>query len=222
MEEGKTAIILGATGLTGSILLTKLLKDKRYNKIKLFSRNHTNIEHPKIEEHLVDLFNLKLHENDFTANEVYCCIGTTRAKTPKKSTYKAIDYGIPVSAAMLCEKNNIHTFAVISALGAKTKSKFFYNRVKGLMEREVLLKNIEKIIILQPSLISGKREEKRTGEWLFKQLMKGLNYLMTGPLKKYQPVSPEKIAETMIFLANTDGKTRRIPNEQIHEIANNL
>ncbi|MFK5959439.1 MAG: nucleoside-diphosphate sugar epimerase [Lutibacter sp.] len=35
---GKTAIILGASGLTGSILLNKLLKDERYNTIKLFSR----------------------------------------------------------------------------------------------------------------------------------------------------------------------------------------
>ena len=34
----KTAIILGATGLTGSILLEKLINDDRYKTIKLFSR----------------------------------------------------------------------------------------------------------------------------------------------------------------------------------------
>ncbi|HBC04592.1 MAG TPA: nucleoside-diphosphate sugar epimerase, partial [Aequorivita sp.] len=35
----KTAIVIGATGLTGSILLKKLLKDPAYEKIKLFSRS---------------------------------------------------------------------------------------------------------------------------------------------------------------------------------------
>ena len=35
---GKTAIILGATGLTGSHLLQKLIDDDRYKTVKLFSR----------------------------------------------------------------------------------------------------------------------------------------------------------------------------------------
>ena len=39
MEQAKTAIILGATGLTGGILLDKLIKDDRYRKIKVFGRN---------------------------------------------------------------------------------------------------------------------------------------------------------------------------------------
>ena len=35
----KTAIILGATGLTGSVILQKLIEDDRYDSIKLFSRS---------------------------------------------------------------------------------------------------------------------------------------------------------------------------------------
>ena len=55
----KTAIILGATGLTGSILLKKLLKDPAYEKIKLFSRSTADMNSPKIEEHLIDMFQLE-------------------------------------------------------------------------------------------------------------------------------------------------------------------
>ncbi len=47
----KTAIILGATGLTGGILLEKLLKDPDYEKVKLFSRSSVNNPDPKIEEY---------------------------------------------------------------------------------------------------------------------------------------------------------------------------
>nr|MBA3985883.1 nucleoside-diphosphate sugar epimerase [Flavobacteriales bacterium] len=98
----KTAIILGATGLTGGFLLDLLLKDDQYSKIKLFSRSSVDLLHPKLEEHLVDLFDLEQHSKEFQAEEVFCCIGTTNAKTPDNETYLKIDYGIPFAAAKLC------------------------------------------------------------------------------------------------------------------------
>src|SRR5690606_39983605 len=157
----KTAIILGATGLTGNILLQTLLEDDRYGLIVLFSRNTIGSNNPKVKEYLIDLFELHRYEQEFKADEVFCCIGTTKAKTPDKQTYKSIDYGIPVSAARLCKINNIHTFIVVSALGANTKSSFFYNRIKGIMEKEALNYGIKNTNILQPSLIERQRREKR-------------------------------------------------------------
>ncbi|WP_417443085.1 NAD-dependent epimerase/dehydratase family protein [Joostella sp.] len=222
MEEGKTAIILGATGLTGSTLLKQLLNDDRYKTIKLFSRSSINKENPKIKEYIVDMFDLMLHHDDFTADEVFCCIGTTKSKTPDKAKYKAIDYGIPVAAAMLCKKNNINTYAVISSMGADSESAIFYNRIKGKMEDEVMSLHIPKTFILQPSLIAGKRDESRPAEWFFKQLMKGLNYIMVGPLKKYQSITPDKIAKSMVYLANSNRGTAVIKNDEIQQIAKNL
>ena len=55
----KTAIILGATGLTGGFLLNKLLDDKRYDQIKVFSRRSTGIKHKKITEYLGDIMDLE-------------------------------------------------------------------------------------------------------------------------------------------------------------------
>jgi uncharacterized protein YbjT (DUF2867 family) len=148
----KTAIILGATGLTGGILLQKLIEDPRYSKIKLFSRSRVAVKDQKIEEHLVDLFKLEDHKEIFTADEVFCCVGTTKAKTPDEETYRKIDYGIPVTAAVLTAENKIPVFAVISALGADAGSKIFYNRTKGEMERDVLKQQIEKHTYFNPHL----------------------------------------------------------------------
>lgn|SRR5690606_35016118 len=216
----KTVIILGATGLTGDSLLHQLLEDERYSRIVLFSRKPTGMQHPKLHEYLVDLFELSKYQSVFKADHVFCCIGTTMAKTPNKETYKAIDYGIPVSAAQLCKQNNIPVFIVISSMGANQKSKLFYSRTKGLMEQEVLKYGIKNTYILQPSLIEGDRKEKRTGEWIFKQLSKAMPFLKVGPLKKYQPVSADHIARAMVHLANDGHKEVRIDNLTIHEIAN--
>lgn len=217
----KKAIILGATGLTGSYLLKHLLDDKNYSEVLVFGRRSVNIKHPKLTEHLTDLLQLEQEALRFKADEVFCCIGTTKAKTPDKDRYRDIDFGIPVTAATLCTQNNIETFVVISAMGANPKSPVFYNRLKGEMEVAVLDKNIPGTFIVQPGLIGGERQEQRTGEWLFKQLFKGLNYLMVGPLKKYRSIEPDQIAKAMLCLANGERASGRYQNDQLMELAEN-
>ncbi|MFT4833243.1 MAG: hypothetical protein ACI815_002908 [Psychroserpens sp.] len=216
--KDKTAIILGATGLTGGILLERLLSNEQYKKVILFSRSTVGRTHPKLKEYLIDVLKLEKQVDQFKADEVFCCIGTTKAKTPDKKRYKDIDYGIPLSAAKLCKANDIQTFILISALGANANSGVFYNRVKGEMERDVMKYNIPKIHIMQPSLIGGEREEKRAGEWLFKQLFGLFNLLLVGPLKKYRSIAPARIAEAMVWLANHDYDKIRVESDEIQEI----
>ena len=108
-NKKKTAIILGATGLTGNILLNKLLADDRYRNIKIFTRKPLRFENPKVTEILCDLLDVDSYKDNFFGDEVFCCIGTTTKKTPDKELYKKIDMGIPVSAAKLCKSNGIKT-----------------------------------------------------------------------------------------------------------------
>ncbi len=212
----KSAIILGATGLTGSILLEKLIEDDSFGKIKLFSRKSVGKSSPKIEEHIVDLFELEKYSDDFKADVVFCCIGTTKAKTPDTETYRKIDYGIPVAAAKLARKNGIKSFIVISALGANVKSKTFYNRTKGEMERDVLEQAIENTYILQPSLIVGDRNESRFGETMAGVFMKVFGFLIP---KKYKVIKAETIAQAMLVLAKEGYSEKTITSEKIKEIA---
>jgi uncharacterized protein YbjT (DUF2867 family) len=158
---------------------------------------------------LGDLTDLDSFLEDFKADEVFCCIGTTKSKTPKKEVYKKIDYGIPKNAAELGKQNGIDTFIVISSLGADLESSIFYNRTKGEMEKAVLKAGIGKTYILQPSLIGGQRDEKRTGEWIFKQLFKVVNFILVGPLKKYRSIQPDTIAQAIVWLANNDFDHKR-------------
>jgi len=213
---GKTAIILGATGLTGGILLRGLIKNVDYDKVKLFSRSTVGLDHPKIEEYLINLFELTNYSAEFTGDVVFCCIGTTKAKTSDTNTYKKIDYGIPVAAAQLAKENQIKTFIVISAMGANPNSGVFYNRVKGEMEAEILKQEMPRTYILQPSLIGGKRVEKRFGEQLAKGFMSVFGFLIP---KRYKMIEPEDIATAMQLLAVKGPKEQRISSDVITNIA---
>lgn len=214
----KTAILLGATGLTGGKLLQLLLSDGRYDQIKLFSRSSAGFKHPKIREYLGDLMDLERFKKDFTGDEVFCCIGTTASQTPDKDKYRSIDYGIPVEAATIAKHRGIETFIVISSLGANAKSNTFYTRIKGEMEQSVLQIGIAKTCILRPSLIGGERDERRLGEWLFKKAMKVLDFILLGPLKKYRSIKPNTIANCMVWLANNESDQHLFESDEIEEI----
>ncbi|WP_299110159.1 NAD(P)H-binding protein [uncultured Winogradskyella sp.] len=199
----KTAIVLGATGLTGGILLQKLIEDKNYLSIKLFSRSKIEGLPSKVSQYIGDLLNLEQFKADFKADEVYCSIGTTKAKTPDKEVYKQIDYGIPVAAAKLSKENKIDTFLVVSALGANANSSVFYNKTKGEMERDVQKQNIKNTFIFRPSLIGGERKEQRTLEKIGLAIFKVIQPLFLGRLKQYRITEPNDIAQAMINLANS-------------------
>lgn len=212
----KKAIILGATGLTGSHLLDLLLKDTDYDAVKVFTRKKLSVTHPKLEEHIIDLLKLSDYATEFTADVVFCCVGTTKAKTPDKALYRAIDYGIPVEAAKLAKQNNIDHFIVISALGAKAESKVLYSKLKGEMERDVLAQQIKHTHLLQPSLIVGNRNEKRTGEDLSKQFMKLFGFLIPA---RYKMIEAKTIAQAMMQIARKPTKQQVISSDEIKQIA---
>lgn len=213
----KTAIILGASGLTGSHVLNLLLRDDNYSKIIAFVRTPLERKNEKIHEIQCDLLNLKDQEELFNADEVYVCIGSTNNKTPNKKLYRDIDFGIPAAAAELCVKNNINTIAVMSSLGADHKSTVFYPKTKGEMEQTILGLNIENTYLLRPSIIFGPRKEKRLGEDLGKILAKIISPIMLGPLKRYKGIHTNVIAKAMVNLCNNQNQSKQgiIESEEI-------
>jgi uncharacterized protein YbjT (DUF2867 family) len=217
----KTAIIIGATGLVGSHLLKLLIEDKRYETIKLFSRSKIENVPSKVKQFIGDILDLEQFQSDFTADEVFCCVGTTAKKTPDKTRYRKIDYGIPVAAVKLAKANAINAFLVISAMGANRNSAVFYNKTKGEMEHDILQQDLKHTFILRPALIGGERYQNRTFEKIGLTFFKVIQPLLTGKLKKYRIVNAETIAQAMINLANSKNHSEVIiTSDHINTIGN--
>lgn len=215
----KTAIILGATGLTGSFLLKMILHDQSYEKVKVFTRSPLSLTHEKLEEISCDLLNLDEVKDQFQGDVAFCCIGTTAKKTPDKDANRKIDFGIPVKASDLCKENEIPLYIVISAIGANAGSSIFYNKTKGEMEQEVLAKNIKHTYILRPSIIQGPRKELRIGEKMGIIFMKVIQIFLIGPLRKYRGIQAEHIAKAMAKVAKNGFENPIISSDKIEELA---
>src|SRR3546814_286030 len=92
-------------------------------------------------------------------------------------------------------------FLVVSAIGANEHALAFYSRVKGRMEKTVSALDFAAVHIFQPSLLLGERSEHRAGEAVAQKLAPLLSRITRGPLRRYQPVAADSVAEAMLRLA---------------------
>jgi len=204
----KTATVLGATGLIGGQLVSLLLDDPHFSKVRVVGRRSTGISHKKLSEKLGDLFDERFLKKAITGDVVFCCIGTTQAKTPDLKIYRKIDFGIPVNSIAAAKKNGAEQFLVVSSMGANAKSRVFYNRTKGHMEEALLKSNLKKVNIFRPSMLLGDRSETRVMESIGKLLFRVAHNFLP---KRYRGIESETVAMAMIEVAKTK------PDQQIFQ-----
>jgi|SRR6185437_2814259 len=195
-----TAVVLGATGLTGSLLLQELLKDKDYKTVRILVRRNVNMSHPKLEQEIVDFNDIDDYTKKFGEGDViFSCIGTTQKNVKgDKVLYEKIDFDIPVNAAKIGVSKNYKKFLIVSAIGANENASNFYLKLKGRTEKALKEIPFVSISIFQPSLINGKRNENRTGEAIAQTVMDLLSFLLLGPLEKYRAIGANNIAKAMV------------------------
>ena len=204
----KTALVFGSTGLIGRHLISQLIKNDNYNKIKLFVRSEIVINEPKIEIIKTDFNDLENHIEDVKGDDCFFCIGTTKQNSPDKNEYQKVELDIPKKIAQIARNNSVISFIFISSIYANPKSSGDYVKFKGLVEEELKKLNFSNLGILRPSFLMGDRKENRVGEKIGILTFRLLSPLLLGPLKKMKPINSEKVAKAMIKIANENlGKT---------------
>ena len=199
--SNKTAIIAGASGLTGGHLLEYLLEGDHYHQVKAIVREPLNIDHPKLQQIVVDFDDLQSHEEELVADDVFCCLGTTIKKAGSQAAFRKIDQDYPLDLARLTARQGATKYMLVSALGADKSSLVFYNKVKGQVEHDLKQIPFQAIHIMRPSLLLGDRKESRVGEDIGKVVFSALGGLMVGPLKRYRGIKAKAVAFGMFHLA---------------------
>lgn len=126
---------------------------------------------------------------------VVCCLGTTIRKAGSKKAQEQIDVRLPLTCAAIAKKAGVRHFLCVSAQGADSHSPFFYNRLKGMLEEGLTMMNFEALTLVRPSLLLGKRNEKRLGEDLMQKLFgKHPEFLPSF----FRPVHAETVAAHLV------------------------
>jgi uncharacterized protein YbjT (DUF2867 family) len=206
---GKTAIIIGATGLVGNELLHLLLEDNSFSSVKIFGRRSLQMQHPKLLEQVVNFDNIRDHAENIKGDVVFCCIGTTISTAGSKEQFMKVDHTLPLEFAGIAKENGVKSFILVSSLGANAGSSNFYLKVKGQLEEDLKKLNFDSFYAVRPSMLLGKRPEFRMGESIGKALMKGLSFVFIGSLKKYKAIEARTVAAAMIRLVKSEQHASR-------------
>lgn len=216
----RTALVFGGTGLIGKALTEELYKSQSYDKILLFSRKDTGFaDSSKIVNNIVDFNHPESFYGKIKGDDLYICMGTTIKKAGSIQKMEEIDRDIPVKLAKHACENMVNRIVVVSSIGANDRSSNYYLRIKGEMERNILENDFETIAIVRPSLLLGKRTEKRLGESVSKVFMNVLGFFLLGNLKKYRAIEGRDVAKAMIRIVLEEKGKRIIESDQIQKIA---
>ncbi|WP_438347816.1 oxidoreductase [Paenibacillus sp. FA6] len=215
---GLQAVVLGATGLVGGFVVAELLQREEYDVVKVLVRTPLDIQHPKLTQIVVEWDTLDQYDDVFTnVRDVYCCLGTTIKKAGSQEQFRKVDFEYPVHAAQLAHAQGAGQFLTVSAMGADPSSRMFYNRTKGEAEHALSAIGIPTVQLFRPSLLLGKRNEKRLGEEVGAKFMTTFDFLFRGKAAVYRAIPAEVVARAMVNIALTGLSGIHIyPNEVIH------
>ncbi|MGM0377976.1 MAG: NAD(P)H-binding protein [Bacteroidota bacterium] len=189
------AAVFGSTGLVGKALVEELKNRPEFTKIFCYARRPPMFLEEKTEFKPFKTDNFRMPED---ADIVFCALGTTIKKAGSQQEFQEVDLHAVDRLAQKTKAAGIKHLVVVSSVGADANSKNFYLRTKGQMEEKVKNAGIDHTVILHPSLLLGKRDEKRVGETIGQIISGPIRGLMVGPLKPYRPVKARKVAQAMI------------------------
>ena len=198
----KTAIIIGATGAVGKEILKNILADGFYTKVYVLGRKSIKKlpDDNKLTKIIIDFEKIDFNTSILVKSDVFASLGTTIKIAGSKENQRKIDVDYTVNFAKLCE-GKVRSFNVVSAIGANSNSKNFYNLLKGELEDKLKEMNLGVLRIFQPSLLISKRDDKRFLEEIFMKVAPIFQFVLKGKSKKYSPIEVDVLGKEIVRFA---------------------
>lgn len=171
-------LLLGASGLVGRETLQLALNHGDVEGVVAPTRmrlpSHARLDNPVSTE----LESLLPHVARWSVDAVVCALGTTMAKAGSQKSFYRVDHDLPVAFAKAAHENGAATFALVSAIGASSRSRFFYPKTKGETESDIRAVGFTSLTILRPMIIEGARGDSRPAEGVVLALAKVLGPIL--------------------------------------------
>lgn len=199
----RAAVLAGATGLVGGVLLDRLLADATWDRVVVVGRRRVERQHPKLEQQVVSFTDLP---DLAPCTDVFSCLGTTIRAAGSQDAFRAVDHDAVVALAEAAYRAGAARFLHVTALGASPRSRIFYNRVKGETERDVAASGVAATAAFRPSMLDGDRREARPAERVGLVAMRSVAPL----LGRYRPTPVAALVSAMVAEARAGRPGHRV------------
>lgn len=219
MTKRAAILVAGASGLVGGELLRRLLADADGPRVAAVVRRPLELGSPRL--HVVVAEFDRLDRTDLPrAGTAFCALGTTMAKAGTEERFRAVDLDAVVAFARAARRAGATRFLAVSALGADSRSRVFYNRVKGEAEQALREVGFDGLALLRPSLLLGTRSETRPAERVAAVVTGFVPWGLAGPLSRWRPVPADAVAAALLAIAGGElHGVRVVENDEIHRLA---
>jgi len=179
------ALVLGATGLVGSFILSTLraVPSSEVSSIEVIARRSppaaAGTSNPVNEFIEKDTTKWAGHVSSLSPapSVMFSSLATTRALAGGFESQYKLEHDLNIELAKAAKEAGTKTYVLISGANASASSRFGYVRMKGEIEDHVKDLGFEYTIILRPGLLVGQREDTRVAEAIFRTIATGLGKL---------------------------------------------
>ena len=196
------ALIIGATGATGTELTKQLLEQVEFSEVHVFVRNVPKINHPKLNVHKINFNEIITWSEKLKGDVLFLAMGTTLKTAGSKEAQYKVDVTYQYETAKAAANNNVSKLILVSSIGANHNSIFFYPKIKGKLEEMVKKLNFKSICILRPPVLDRGEAMMRPSERMTIAFIKRLNKF--GLLDSQKPMTTLLLANKMILLATKE------------------
>ena len=207
--SGLTALVIGATGATGTELVQQLIDDNRYTTVVVFSRRPLLVTGVKLTTHIVDFDNPQTWAHLVKGDVLFSALATTLKQAGSQKEQYKIDYIYQYQTAATAAANGVAKYVLVSAMGANPKSWLFYPRIKGELDNAVAALPFKQIHIFRPGFLLRQPDKIRPMEKLGIAIIQFFNKF--GLFKSQRPLPVEVLAQKMrSVLLNPDAQQFQI------------
>jgi uncharacterized protein YbjT (DUF2867 family) len=207
MSQPLSVIMIGATGAVGGHAARTMAGMPGIGRLTVLGRRPADgLSGETIAQHVVDVMTPAAYAALLPGHQAaVCTLGVGQPSKVSKEEYVRVDKTTVLAFAGACKAAGVLHFELLCSIGADSRSKSFYLRIKGELEDGLKAFGFQRLSLFEPSMILTPGNRYGFSQGLLLSVMPLLTPLLAGGLRKYRGVPVDVLGRAMARNLITQG-----------------
>lgn len=194
-----SVVMLGASGAVGGQAVRALMAQSDLTRVTALGRRRTDgLGEAKLHQLIVDVFDPQTYRHVLPGHSsAICTLGVGQPSAVSREEFVKVDKDAVLAFAKACREAGVSHFALLSSVGADTRSRSFYLRTKGQLEEGLRALAFPCLSLFRPSMILTPSNRYGAMQGVLLALWPWLGPLLAGPLRIYRGVPVEVLGRAI-------------------------